>query len=1012
MNSNKLMHRLLMMMLMGLCALTISAQEKNDSVKNQKDRKLYVVCSVSDHITHDAMPADTLRGELLNAADSSFVDTLKIENMGWGAWKETQATANVKQPGKYFLRFFYMGYEPKYVPFEIKKMYKNEIYRQLKSVYMRKQKNFTDMELDEVVVKATKLKFYMDGDTLVYDADAFSMAEGSMLGQLIKKLPGVEVEKGGEIKVNGKKVDAMLLNGKDFFDSDRELLLDNMPSYMVKNVQSYERTPEKSKGQNSEKLTKKELVMNVKLKKEYNTGWLVALSGGAGSTFFKDNNGKLSTKYLGRLFATRFDDRSRLILYGGVNNVNDNQSPGESGEYNDLSQTAGITDTYYAGLNYRMDFDENTHYMGSVDASYTDGDSENGSITETFLEGGSTYGRSFNKSNAKSHSIRTHHNLFSYKTSNESSLYKTINFAFSPNLNYSKTTNRGESASLTLSKDMANNFGKAWVDSIMAPNAGEIIRKYGINRSLSSSYSKGHNLGAGGDLMFGFTPAHNDIVDFNTRIAYNYSDNETDQFNHDSYEYPNSPSVQKDFRNKYSPNFDRSHSFTLSENVMIMLDKKWGNFINFNYGYNYDHKQSNQSLYLLNKLDEWKDGTTHPIGNLPSMDEMLLTIDRDNSSESTITNNNHNLGLSFGHSFIKAEESNKYSMINATLSVPITNEKIDYKRGMQVDTLLTRTTVLFNPSISYSYDDSKKMRGFEATYNVSFSAPSLMSMISFVDTSDPLMETHNNPNLKNTTNHNMTIGYRNKFGRTFLYLNASGNITQNQVASGFVLNKDTGKRIVTPENVNGNWNASFSSTLTYAFDKDEKWRLTQSAGYSYTNSVDLSGSTDSQGEAMAKATRSVVGSHNIRENLNLTYRASDKMEFSAVGKLNYQNSSSERKDFATINAFDFNYGATGKVDLPLGFQVATDVTMYSRRGYSDKTMNTNEFVWNIRLAKKFMKGNLVVQADGFDVLGNLSNIQRTINAQGKTESFTNVIPSYFIVHLTYRFNKYPKNKKM
>lgn len=990
------------------CALTISAQEKGDSEKDAKARELTVTCAVADHITHNSMAQDTLRGELINAADSSFVDTLKIESYGWGTWKETRASAKVKQPGKYFLRLFFIGYEPKYIPFEVKKLYKNEIYRELKTAYMRKQKSFSEMELDEVVVKATKLKFYMDGDTLVYDADAFSMAEGSMLGQLIKKLPGVEVDKGGEIKVNGKKVDAMLLNGKDFFDSDRELLLENMPTYMVKNVQSYERVPEKVKGSNSEKNTKKELVMNVKLKKEYNTGWLVALTGGAGSTFFKNNDGKLDTKYLGRLFATRFDDRSRIIIYGGVNNVNDNQAPGESGEYADLSQSNGVTDTYQAGINYYTEIAKETRYMATFNASYTDAESQQGGITETFLEGGSTFGRSFSKSNAKAYSFSTNHSFFSHQTSNESSWYKNIHLNVTPSFSYTKNNSRGESVSLTLSRDMANDFGKAWVDSIMAPNAGDIIRRYGINRSLSTSYNHGHGLEAGAFANISYTPAHNDVVDVSVGVSYNYADNETDQFNHDKYEYPNSPTVKNDFRNKYSPNFNRSHSFEFSPRFMFMLDKKYGNMISLDYTYSYSHDESNQSLYLLNKLDEWKDGTSHPIGNLPSMDEMLQTLDRDNSSESKTANNNHKVGVGFMHNFIKEENSDKFSMINLYLSMPIDNEKIDYKRGMQVDTLLTRTTMFFNPSVNYSFNNSKKFMGLDLSYSMSMGAPSLMSMISFVDTSDPLMESHNNPNLKNTTNHSFSAGYRNKIKRVFFYLNGSANITQNQVASGFIFNKDTGKRIVTPENVNGNWNANIISTVTHAFDKDEKWRMSQSLGYTFTNSVDLSGSTTSEGEAEAKATRSVVGSHGVQEELEFTYRPSDKMELSTFGKLNYQKSTSERKDFATINAFNYNYGATAKVELPLGFQVATDVTMYSRRGYSDQTMNTNEFVWNMRLSKKFMKGNLIVQADGFDILGNLSNIQRTINAQGKTETFTNVIPSYFLVHLTYRFNKYPK----
>ena len=114
--------------------------------------------------------------------------------------------------------------------------------------------------LDEVVVTASKVKFYMDGDTLTYNADAFELPEGSMLNALIKKLPGVELKKGGEITVNGKRVDVLMLNGKDFFNSDRELILDNLPSYMVTKVQSYLRVPDKYKNTSMAEHVEKESV--------------------------------------------------------------------------------------------------------------------------------------------------------------------------------------------------------------------------------------------------------------------------------------------------------------------------------------------------------------------------------------------------------------------------------------------------------------------------------------------------------------------------------------------------------------------------------------------------------------------------------------------------------------------------------------------------------------------------------------------------------------------------------
>ena len=96
--------------------------------------------------------------------------------------------------------------------------------------------------------------------------------------------------------------------------------------------------------------------------------------------------------------------------------------------------------------------------------------------------------------------------------------------------------------------------------------------------------------------------------------------------------------------------------------------------------------------------------------------------------------------------------------------------------------------------------------------------------------------------------------------------------------------------------------------------------------------------------------------------------------------------------------------------MPMGWQLSTDATMYSRRGYSDSEMNTDNFVWNIRVGKKLLKGWLNLMLDGFDVLNNLSNITRHVNAQGHTETWYMSIPRYAVLHAVYRFNQSPKKK--
>ena len=141
----------------------------------------------------------------------------------------------------------------------------------------------------------------MRGDTIVYNADAFNLPQGSMLDALIRQLPGAELKENGEIFVNGRKVDYLMLNGKDFFKGDNRVMLDNLPYYTVKNLQVYNRTTDASRYLGRD-VQPKEYVMDVKLKKEYLGGFLGNNDLAAGT----------SKRYSAKLLGTQFTDHTRF----------------------------------------------------------------------------------------------------------------------------------------------------------------------------------------------------------------------------------------------------------------------------------------------------------------------------------------------------------------------------------------------------------------------------------------------------------------------------------------------------------------------------------------------------------------------------------------------------------------------------------------------------------------------------------------------------------------------------
>lgn len=105
------------------------------------------------------------------------------------------------------------------------------------TIFMKKEFSRT---LSEVTIQATRIKMVSRGDTIVYDAAAFNLAEGSMLDALVAQLPGAEL-KDGQIKVNGKFIESLMVNGEDFFAGNPRIALENLPAYTVKNIKVYDR---------------------------------------------------------------------------------------------------------------------------------------------------------------------------------------------------------------------------------------------------------------------------------------------------------------------------------------------------------------------------------------------------------------------------------------------------------------------------------------------------------------------------------------------------------------------------------------------------------------------------------------------------------------------------------------------------------------------------------------------------------------------------------------------------
>ena len=343
----------------------------------KKVESMYIQGYVYDHLTHVQLVGATVQ---LLAADSTALDTCEARSF-WMSGEKSGYNAYYsfvlpKLPKDYLLRVSYVGYEPTYFPLSLKNLHKREYSRELPPLYMKRQRN----TLQEVQVTASKVMFYYRGDTLVYNADAFQLAEGSMLDALIKQMPGVELKKNGQIYHNGKFVKSLLLNGKEFFRGDNTVMLDNLPAYTVKEVKVYDKLSEQAEWLGSNEENDKYYVMDVQLKKEYSIGWLGNVEAGGGS----------DERFLARLFAMRFSDHSRIGMYANANNLNDNGTPGESSSFNPHAGNGRQTQRK-AGLDYNIDDrDKRWKVSGNAQAEHTDNSLLTTTDRQNFLSTGDT----------------------------------------------------------------------------------------------------------------------------------------------------------------------------------------------------------------------------------------------------------------------------------------------------------------------------------------------------------------------------------------------------------------------------------------------------------------------------------------------------------------------------------------------------------------------------------------------------------------------------------------------
>lgn len=826
--------------------------------------------------------------------------------------------------------------------------------------------NAPETDLSEATVTASRILMVTKGDTIEYNAAAFRMQDGSMLDGLIRALPGVKLDENGKITVNGEFVSSLLVNGRDFFSGDSRVALHNLPAYTVNKVQVYrknEHAERDGRERSQEEKERDPLVMDVHLKREYAQGWIsnYELAGGT------NLKGGWDERWLARLFAMRYTNHSTLAFYANANNLNDDAAPGSKGEWKKADPADGEKKTYTAGISLDLEpKDSKFKFNTSLQALRQEKLTATVQNQETFYDGGNVYDDIKSDLNSSITDLKWLSKL-SYATLNSN-----FDLALSAFYNHGKEYSQSEQHS------------KQQFDKVFAPTYERSLHTHN-HRKLWGFQSK----------IGGISYLKKSWLSYFASIDYNHQDGDVLTLERIAY-IPNNQ-INPQQRKAWIPG--KEYVFKTGMNLQhFTLDsegygKHWKQPFAVRNVVTYNYRQQFHSGHqdLLRNTTDWMSPITSESAD--------WFIDMQNSFHTTRFERCQELDISsdFGY-------KNVHFKVNPSLHFD--NRQLSDLRNLKTQNITLNNFYCNLQSILRIYVGANT---FTLRAGWEYELPNLMDLLDVRNETDPLMHYIGNPQLHKTRKTYGTLQYRFRTQEKSRQLNFSAtyNKWKNAVATAQRYNKQTGVTTYQPMNINGNWQATANCNYTQILDKKSRWDLQNNLRFGFAHSMGFANDgTEQAGRTLA------FDNVALNDELTINYRI-NKIRIGAKAAAQWTSTESREPGFSDFSYTDYSYGLTFYSPILWGIDFSTDIMAYSRRGYNDPTMNTTDWVWNASLAKTLgKKQQWIIKANAFDLLQQIANIRKTVNVQGRTETWYNTIPSYLTLHVVYRLDVKPKKKNI
>ena len=936
----------LLMAIWLLSTFKVQAQDEN--------RRLTISGQLIDADLKEPMVQATI--QLFTASDSTFVG---------GTVSDSKGSFSIEAPsnGTFKLKISTVGYQNIEREVTLRRYQGQDLGELLMTS--------SSIMLKEAVVVGRAAQVMVRKDTLVYNPEGFRTPEGSAIEELIKRIPGAEVDEEGNITINGKEVKKILIDGKEFMLGDTETALKNLPVSIIQSMKFYDQQSDQARITGIED-GEKETVLDFSIKKGMNRGYMTNL----------DFAGGTKERYASRGMGSSFTDKTRIVLMGNFNNKEEN-----AGWWN----RRGLNTRKMLGTNLNYDDGNKLKIDASIRWNRRDADNVNENTSENFYsEDYRTF--SNNNSNSLSRSNEWRGNFrFEWKPDSLTNILVRAN----GNTDTSDGTQMSEAATFSVDPYLYV------ADPLSAEGIADMYnRNLAVNHNLQSSLTYGENKSYWAMLqLYRRLNARGRNVMLRVETSggrgeqQNTSNNEVELF-----QIKNQTGEDSTYYTaRYNSTPSRNSGYVIRAAYSEPLWK--GAHVQASYELRYNQNTSDRQTYDFSNLPQnifsgvipeyrnWDAWLAPVYSNLDSY------LDRSLSRYSEYKNYTHNLRLTLRY------HQEKYDYHLGFLVQPQRSNYIQDYRGIYVDTIRNVTNLTPTFDFHYRFSDQSNLR---IQYRGDTRQPDISQLLDITDDSNPLYITQGNPGLKPQFTNSLNVYYNNYISRykRSIVVYANYRNIHNSISNLVRYNSETGGSISRPENINGNWNVNSGLIFNTAIDSTAHWNIGTETRARYNNYVSYV--AQEKADAAKNTTRSI----NLSERLNLSYR-NDWLEITVDGWCNYQHTRNELQPTANLDTWQFNYGGQFLLRMPWGFELSSNLHERCRRGYNDPSSNTNELIWNGQLSKTFLKSkSLVVALNFYDLLGQQSNYERWVNATGRSDTRYNSINSYAMLHVRYRLNMF------